>query len=103
MKFLINIETDSELVAYEAIALAFVLASFDHTVQLLFKDKSIAVLQDNNSRLYGMVQSLDLYDMGTAWATFTPDEFARLDDDIQAMLCPAPDHQTADFDSVLTF
>lgn len=103
MKFLISIGTDSELIAYEAIALAFVLASFDHVVQLLFKDKSIAVLQDNNSRLYGMVQSLDLYGIDKAWATFMADELASLDGDIQAMLCPTPDHQTTDFDSVLTF
>ena len=55
MKFLIHINTDSELISYEAIALALTLATFDH---------------DPKSRIYGMIQSLALYDLPKAYHNF---------------------------------
>lgn len=70
MKILINISTDSELKSYEAISLGFVLASFDHDVQFVLSDDSLNILNDPTSRLHGMIQSLELYDLPVAWAMF---------------------------------
>lgn len=67
MKILMTITTDSELISYEALALAFVLASFDHPVQLYLDGDVFEVLCDKHSRIYGMIQSLELYDMPKAW------------------------------------
>lgn len=103
MKFLINIGSDSELITYEAVALGFVLASFDHTVQFLFTDHSLNVLQDPTSRVYGMVQSLELYDIDVAWVDFSVDKLASLDSSIKPMIIATPDYQATDFDTVLTF
>lgn len=83
MKFTIQIHSDSELITYEAIALAFTLASFDHSVQLCFGGASSAVLMDNKSRLYGMLQSLELYDLPKAVHTFSADVFAQFDEPIR--------------------
>lgn len=85
MKFLINISTDSEMIGYEAIALAFTLASFDHQVQLYFDGGSHHLLTDDTSRLYGMVQSLALYDLPPAWHGFTPEVLATFDAKILAV------------------
>ena len=42
MKFLIHINTDSELISYEAIALALTLATFDHDIQIELGEKSFS-------------------------------------------------------------
>lgn len=101
MKFLINIGSDSELICYEAIALALTLASFDHDIQLNFHHGSLVVLQDEKSRLFGMVQSLELYDLPPAFHQFGT-KVNTLDDKIQAVLVAA-DTAAADFDTVLNF
>lgn len=101
MKFLITINTDSELISYEAIALAFTLATFDHTVQLSFGKNILTVLMDTSTRIYGMVQSLELYDLPLAYHEFG-DDFGKLNPAIQAVLTtgvPVLD----DYDTVLTF
>lgn len=67
MKILLYLSSDSELINYESISLAFVLASFDHIVQLKIAPNVLPVLSDPNSRLYGMIQSLSLYDLPAAW------------------------------------
>lgn len=103
MKFLLNIRSDSELITYEAIALAFVLASFDHSVQLYFNGASHSVLTDPTSRLYGMVQSLDLYDLPMAWARWDGFNINNLDDEIRATLTGEFLLDDGDFDSILTF
>ncbi len=101
MKFLITINTDSELISYEAIALAFTLATFDHAVQLSFGKHSLTVLMDTSTRIYGMVQSLELYDLPLAYHEFD-DDLGKLNPAIQAVLttgAPVLD----DYDTVLTF
>ena len=84
MKFLIHINTDSELIGYEAIALALTLATFDHDVQLELGEKVLVLLTNPESRLYGMIQSLALYDLPKAYHDFQ--QIDALDDVIQASL-----------------
>lgn len=100
MNILIKIHTDSELIGYEAIALAFLLASFDHHVQLYFLEKSEYLLKDSTTRLFGMVQSLALYDMPMAWTDFD-DVNDTFDPIIQAVLTTP--NLNVNFDSVLNF
>lgn len=102
MKLLINIGSNSELITYEAIALAFVLASFDHSVQLCFDGASHVVLSDPTSRAYGMIQSLPLYDLPVAWANWSDFDTNTLTDEIQATLNSNFVFDD-DFDGVLTF
>lgn len=101
MNILINIHTDSELIAYEAISLAFTMASFDHQVQLFLGGRSDMLLQDPKSRLYGMIQSLDLYDIPKAWHGF--DGINHLPLDIIDHIEVAPQDDPSQFDSVLSF
>ncbi|OAV12084.1 hypothetical protein D6D69_00465 [Moraxella catarrhalis] len=70
MKFLIHINTDSELISYEAIALALTLATFDHDVQIELGEKVLVLLNNPKSRIYGMIQSLALYDLPKAYHNF---------------------------------
>ncbi|MFA9485417.1 hypothetical protein LU276_04230 [Moraxella haemolytica] len=102
MKFLITISTDSELISYEAVALGFTLASFDHEVQFYFTGNSHLALNDKQSRIYGMVQSLELYDIAKAWTDFSHDTiFDEMIDGLLLRLDAPP--MTTDFDSVLEF
>lgn len=101
MRFLISIASSSELKCYEAIALAFTLASFDHEVQLNFHGDSLIVLQDATSRLFGMVQSLELYDLPKAYHQFGA-AVSNLDDQIQAVLTDGKPDADA-FDTLLNF
>ncbi|OOR91515.1 hypothetical protein B0181_02865 [Moraxella caviae] len=109
MKLLVKLNNDSELIGYETLALAFTLASFDHEVQLYFTGDTLATLQDSHSRLCGMVQSLDLYDLPKAWADFSDEALATLDTAVQEALNKdfdrnaITDKQAADFDGVLSF
>lgn len=84
MKILIHLTSDSELIAYEALSLAFTFATFDHKVELLLSGNSQTLLTDHTSRLYGMIQSLDLYDIPKAWHEFA--SLDELDDDIKGSL-----------------
>lgn len=101
MKFLITIRSDSELINYEAVALGFTLASFDHQVQFYFTGNSHLVLNDPQSRIYGMIQSLALYDLPKAWVKF--EQNICPDDVIGDVVMPIDVANAADFDSVLTF
>ncbi|MDO4895897.1 MAG: hypothetical protein Q3971_00935 [Moraxella sp.] len=97
MKILIHLHTGSELMSFEAISLGFVLASFDHHVQFYLSGDSRDVLSDPTSRLYGMIQSLSLYDIPKAWADFdVPDTLASFFE-------PLDFDKTDDFDTRLTF
>ena len=88
MKILITINTNSELIGYEALSLGFVLASFDHQVQFYLTQNSQPLFDDKNGRPYGMIHSLDLYDLPQAWADFDGQNFNKpcLDDDFNARL-----------------
>ncbi len=101
VKFLINIQTDSELIGYEALALAFLLASFDHPVQLSFSGASATLLADPKSRVYGMIQSLDLYDLPPAISLL--DDVDRLDSQIIGAFNLDAKINYSDYDSVLNF
>lgn len=97
MKILIHVRTNSELISFEAISLGFVLASFDHQVQFYLSGDSREVLSDPTSRLYGMIQSLSLYDIPKAWADFAvPDALASFFE-------PLDFYKTDDFDTRLIF
>lgn len=103
MKILIKITTDSELISYEALSLAFLLASFDHSVQVYFDNT--ATLADSRTRSYGMVQSFMLYDMPTAWVNKNAD-LSVLDDKVVTCLTNAFDYDMMAnryFDSVWVF
>lgn len=105
MKFLINVQSGSELITYEALSLAFVLASFEHMVTLYFSNGSIDVLADPTNRLYGMVQSLQLYDIEQAYLSQHAD-VTRLDDKVLAHIKILGDKELLNarhFDSVLCF
>ncbi|AWY19823.1 hypothetical protein [Moraxella bovis] len=106
MNILIKLASDNELIAYEALALAFVLATFDHDITLFLDTPTHLLLGDPDSRIYGMIQSLDLYDIEKAWHGFTDEQMARFDDDIRHALaderCVFYDKRAL-FDSVLEF
>lgn len=86
MKFSIQVWSDSELLGYEAVALAMTLATFDHQVQVLFCQDSWRLLADTQSRVYGMVQSFELYDMPMAIGQFADAVWAEFDDKITACI-----------------
>lgn len=67
MHIYLHLQSDKELICYEAMALSFVLASFEHLVQVHLTGDALEVLCDPKSRLYGMAQSLTLYDMPPLW------------------------------------
>ena len=102
MNILIHLNSDSELITYEACALAFLLASFDHQVQLCLSPAAIGVVQDSGSRLHGMVKSAPLYDLPPLWTD--RDSLSLLSDDFQAVFAPTPAGElTSRFDSHLRF
>lgn len=106
MNILIRLATDNELIAYEALALAFTLASFDHTIQLFISKPTHLLLTDTQSRIYGMIQSLDLYDIPKAWHDFDDETLGLFDEPIRASLTAKQscfDDNSALFESMLTF
>lgn len=60
---LIELYTADELISYEAISLAFVLASFGEEVSLLITPALVPLLKDNSVRAFGMLQAVDFYDI----------------------------------------
>ncbi len=66
-KILIRLQSSNELVAYEAVSLAMTLATFDYYVQLFCEIDSFSLLLNSNNRICGMLKSLSLYDMPSAW------------------------------------
>lgn len=101
MKILIHLTSDSELIAYEALSLAFTFATFDHKVELLLSGNSQTLLTDHTSRLYGMIQSLDLYDIPKAHHQF--DDISVFDTAIIAHIDDGDIENKSSFDSILTF
>lgn len=97
MHILIKINTDSELISYEAVALGLLLASFDHHIQLCFDN--VDCLANPTTRVYGMVQSLPLYDLPKAWISKGYDSL----DDVIKTVTEQKTTTGADFDSVLCF
>ena len=67
MKLLIRLHTPTEMASYEGCALALTLATFGHEVQLYLDASVFGFLMQPESRLHGMIQSLELYDMPAAW------------------------------------
>ena len=91
MKLLIIIQSDSELICYEAFALAFLLASFDHKIQLYVCTDSLTVLNDPSTRAHGMISSLELYDLPIAWTSHPIlTDGAAINDTIRPMLSYIP-------------
>lgn len=104
MKILFNLTSDSELNCYESLSLAFVLASFDHLIQLRLDSAVLPVLTDSTSRFFGMIKSAPLYDLPPIWVDDLAD-FQDLPSEILALLIPTPADTLKNsdkfFDSVL--
>ncbi|MFC6204520.1 hypothetical protein ACFPZK_07345 [Psychrobacter urativorans] len=107
MKLLIQLRTPTEMASYEGCALALTLATFGHQVQLYLDAPVFGLLMQPKSRLHGMIQSLELYDMPAAW--LPNDVFSGwltgmvpLDLASQLMLIPEVVN-SQDFEQILTF
>lgn len=78
MKILLVIDADTLLQGYEALAMAFALAAFEHEVQLWLGQSMLAqILAQPTGKLANMLGSLALYDMPAAW--LAPTDWAALD------------------------
>lgn len=107
MKLLIRLQTPTEMASYEGCALALTLATFGHDVQLYLDAPVFGFLMQSDSRLHGMIQSLELYDMPPAWL---PDDVfsgwitGMLPTDIATQLTLIPEViNLQDFDQILNF
>ncbi len=107
MKLLIQLRTATEMASYEGCALALTLATFGHEVQLYLDAPVFGLLMQPKSRLHGMIQSLELYDMPAAWL---PDDVysgwltGMLPNDLATQLTLVPEVIEAnDFEQILTF
>lgn len=107
MKLLIQLRTPTELASYEGCALALTLATFGHEVQLYLDAPVFGLLMQPSSRLYGMVQSLELYDMPQAWL---PDDVfsgwlsGMIPTELASQLTLIPeDIRSQGFEQILTF
>ncbi len=107
MKILLKIKSDQEVECYEAMALAMTLSTFDNDVQIWLDSACFNILLNPNSRLAGMIKSLDLYDLPAAW--LNDDVFSgwitgMLDKTIAKQLTSVPEIiNLKNFDEVLTF
>ncbi|WP_367108781.1 hypothetical protein [uncultured Psychrobacter sp.] len=107
MKLLIQLRTATEIASYEGCALALTLATFGHEVQLYLDAPVFGLLMQPKSRLHGMIQSLELYDIPPAWL---PDDVfsgwvtGMLPSDLAAQLMLIPEViDSRDFAQILTF
>lgn len=107
MRLLIQLRTPTEAASYEGCALALTLATFGHEVQLWLDAPVFGLLMQSESRLHGMIQSLDLYDMPAAWL---PDDvysgwvIGMLPIDLTSQLRLAPETiRSQDFEQILSF
>lgn len=107
MRLLICLRTPTELASYEGCALALTLVTFGHSVQLYLDAPVFGILMQPTSRIYGMMQSLDLYDMPAAWL---PDDVfsgwitGMLPESLSSQLTLVPEVINAqDFEQILTF
>ena len=107
MKLLIQLLTPTEMASYEGCALALTLATFGHEVQLYLDAPVFGLLMQPASRLHGMIQSLELYDLPAAWL---PDDVfsgwvtGMLPIDLASQLTLIPEVVNAsDFEQILRF
>ena len=107
MKLLIRLHTATEMASYEGCSMALTLATFGHEVQLYLDAPVFGFLMQPNSRLHGMIQSLELYDMPAAWL---PDDVfsgwitGMLPADLATQLILIPEVvNSQDFDQILVF
>jgi tRNA 2-thiouridine synthesizing protein C len=107
MRLLIQLHTPTEAASYEGCALALTLATFGHEVQLFLDAPVFGLLMQSDSRLHGMIQSLELYDMPAAWL---PDDVfsgwvtGMLPIDLVSQLTLVPEViNSQDFEQILTF
>ena len=107
MKLLIQLLTPTEMASYEGCALALTLATFGHEVQLYLDAPVFGLLMQPASRLHGMIQSLELYDMPAAWLTddvFSGWVTGMLPIDLASQLTLIPEVVNAsDFEQILRF
>lgn len=77
MTILIELCSADELLSYEALSLAFVLASFGEEVSLLITPALVPLLEDTDTRAFGMLKAVEFYDIQ---AVFVHDlaDFAHL-------------------------
>ncbi len=107
MKLLIRLHTPTEMASYEGCALALTLATFGHDVQLYLDAPVFGFLMQTESRLHGMVQSLELYDMPAAWLpndVFSGWITGMLPTDLATQLTLIPETiNSQNFDQILVF
>lgn len=107
MRLLIQLHTPTEAASYEGCALALTLATFGHEVQLSLDAPVFGLLMQTESRLHGMIQSLDLYDMPAAWLpddVFSGWVVGMLPTDLTSQLTLIPEViSSQDFEQILTF
>ncbi|MGP4863456.1 hypothetical protein ACTXGK_04590 [Psychrobacter sp. T6-5] len=107
MRLLIQLHTPTEATSYEGCALALTLATFGHEVQLYLDAPVFGILMQPESRLHGMIQSLDLYDMPAAWLpddVFSGWVIGMLPVDLTSQLMLVPEIiRSQDFEQILTF
>jgi tRNA 2-thiouridine synthesizing protein C len=107
MRLLIQLHTPTESASYEGCALALTLATFGHEVQLSLDAPVFGLLMQAESRLHGMIQSLELYDMPAAWLpndVFSGWVIGMLPVDLASQLTLVPEIiNSQDFEQILTF
>ena len=107
MKLLVQLLTPTEMASYEGCALALTLATFGHEVQLYLDAPVFGLLMQPASRLHGMIQSLELYDMPAAWLpndVFSGWVTGMLPIDLASQLTLIPEVVNAsDFEQILRF
>ncbi len=107
MRLLIKLHTPTELASYEGCALALTLATFGHEVQLYLDAPVFGLLMQPKSRLQGMIQSLELYDMPQAWLpedVFSGWIIGMLPNDLASQLTLMPEvFDSQQFEQILTF
>lgn len=97
MKILITLSTPNALVASEMLSLAFVLSSFEHTIQLHL-EPSLLDLFAANPRLIALLQATPLYDLPPVWVD-NLQSFVQENGGFSQLLCQTPKHSPDDFDS----
>ena len=107
MRLLIQLNTPTESASYEGCALALTLATFGHEVQLYLDAPVFGLLMQSESRLHGMIQSLELYDLPAAWLpndVFSGWVIGMLPADLASQLTLVPEIiSSQDFEQILTF
>lgn len=107
MTLLIKLTTPTELASYEGCALALTLATFGNTVQLYLDAPVFGFLMQPESRLAGMIKSLDLYDIPPAWLpedVFSGWAIGMLPEALTSQLTLVPEQLDASqFEQILTF